>query len=674
LTDIDKLLRSSLNEAAEAYDPIRVQEARREFLRRARRRRIVAGTSLAFGGAALIALFLVVGASDLNMPGPDRDEAATGIASAHVSARVKVGDAPRSVAVAGGSVWVANSGDGTLSRIDLQSNEVIDTVNVGGTPTEMVVAGGSVWMATEDQPQLTAVDADTLEVNTVQLEGDGTNLDLVPAGDFLWAVSPDTPLQRIDATTGETIEQTLSVEQPVDMAVGDRKIWVLGAEGAIDQVDRTSGLGSEATFTLEEPLSPTASDLAFDGLNLWLADGDSRTIARIDPHEGVVTGEIDFQGRWVDLASSDGRMWALVGNDSNKATLMLLEGDAGIRSAGAMQLGGGPVDIVTRGSSVWAANAAADSVTRIDLDKGSSSPPVVAGEPIPENETVYIYSYQSDMYASTAEPKGVAITGTSEVESNPSYLSDDSIIFERSDVDSDQVSVVTRDLLTGVEGVTPISGTEVSIGPRGRAAWVETTDDSDEQTRIRLGALDGSGRGFLIGNPEFDPLSARNLEWGSSGDELFYEAGTDEMGLYAVDYRSLDTRAIDPTEPGAAYLGPSADEDGLVVLRVCCGGPGFYETVELGRLSFEAGAPEYSKIAGLDDAGFNPNAEDVTVEYAGGTDVEEMPGDRIWSLTSDRAWIVSDGHTAWLVDERGEIDRLFAERVVGLAVNPKLLD
>jgi hypothetical protein len=29
--------------------------------------------------------------------------------------------------------------------------------------------------------------------------------------------------------------------------------------------------------------------------------------------------DIDFQGRWVDLASSGGRMWALIGNDSSEA-------------------------------------------------------------------------------------------------------------------------------------------------------------------------------------------------------------------------------------------------------------------------------------------------------------------------------------------------------------------
>jgi YVTN family beta-propeller protein len=674
LTDIDKLLRSSLNEAADAYDPVQVHEARREFLRRARRRRIFARAGLAFAGAALVGLFVVVSASDINVSSPDRDEPVTGIASARITARIEVGDAPRSVAVTRGSVWVANSGDGTLSRIDALTNEVIDEVDVGGTPSEITEAGGSIWVAVEDQPRVTAVDVDTLAQESVELKGGGTNIDLTPAGEFLWAVSPDTPLQRIDSATGRTIEQALSVDEPVDTAVGAGKVWVLGAEGAIDQVDQASGLGPEVTFSLEAPVDPAASDLAFDGTSLWVADGNSRTIVRVDPHAGVLTGEFEFQGRWAEITTSGGRVWALVGNDSSEATLMLLEDSAGIRSAGTMRLAGGPVGITGRGGSLWVANLSSDSVSHIDLRRGPSSPPVVAGEAIPEDETVFVYPHMADLYASTAEPVGVAITATDETETNPSYLSDDLIVFERTD-STGQVTAVTRDLVTGAEEVTPISGTELSVGSRDQLAWIVAEDDPAEQTRIRMGSLDGSGREFFIGNPEFEPLEARNLEWSSTGEELYYEAGTDEMGLYRVDRRTLETRAIDPPDGGATYLGPSADGDGgLVVLRFCCRGAGGYETVELGRLSFGGGAPVYSTIAGLDDAGFNANARDVTVEFAGGLDVEETPSDRIWSTTSDRSWILSDGVRAWLVDEQGEIDLLNAESVIGLAVNPEFLD
>jgi YVTN family beta-propeller protein len=44
-----------------------------------------------------------------------------------------------------GSVWVANGGDGTVSRIDPRTDEVIETIPVGHRPQGIAVAGGAVW-------------------------------------------------------------------------------------------------------------------------------------------------------------------------------------------------------------------------------------------------------------------------------------------------------------------------------------------------------------------------------------------------------------------------------------------------------------------------------------------------------------------------------------------------
>jgi YVTN family beta-propeller protein len=43
-------------------------------------------------------------------------------------------------------VWVANAGDGTISRIDLQANVVSSTISVGHRPQGIAVANGYVWV------------------------------------------------------------------------------------------------------------------------------------------------------------------------------------------------------------------------------------------------------------------------------------------------------------------------------------------------------------------------------------------------------------------------------------------------------------------------------------------------------------------------------------------------
>jgi YVTN family beta-propeller protein len=51
--------------------------------------------------------------------------------------------------VGAGAVWVANSGDGTVSRIDPTTNNVVQTIGVGNAPAGIAVANGLVWVAAQ---------------------------------------------------------------------------------------------------------------------------------------------------------------------------------------------------------------------------------------------------------------------------------------------------------------------------------------------------------------------------------------------------------------------------------------------------------------------------------------------------------------------------------------------
>jgi YVTN family beta-propeller protein len=63
-------------------------------------------------------------------------------------ARIRVGAGPAAVAVAGSTVWVANLDDGTVTRIDARTNQVVGKpLSVGGRPVAVAVGGGAVWVA-----------------------------------------------------------------------------------------------------------------------------------------------------------------------------------------------------------------------------------------------------------------------------------------------------------------------------------------------------------------------------------------------------------------------------------------------------------------------------------------------------------------------------------------------
>jgi DNA-binding beta-propeller fold protein YncE len=61
-------------------------------------------------------------------------------------ARVTVGSRPAAIAIGGGAVWVACSGDGTVWRIDATTNELV-AIPIGGAPMGVAVSGETVWVA-----------------------------------------------------------------------------------------------------------------------------------------------------------------------------------------------------------------------------------------------------------------------------------------------------------------------------------------------------------------------------------------------------------------------------------------------------------------------------------------------------------------------------------------------
>ena len=67
-----------------------------------------------------------------------------------VTDTVTVGEAPRGVAFDGSHMWVTNWHDGTVSKINVSTNTVTDTVNVGGIPEGLAFDGSHMWVTNTD--------------------------------------------------------------------------------------------------------------------------------------------------------------------------------------------------------------------------------------------------------------------------------------------------------------------------------------------------------------------------------------------------------------------------------------------------------------------------------------------------------------------------------------------
>jgi YVTN family beta-propeller protein len=201
---------------------------------------------------------------------------------------IRVGDDPHSIAVGGGAVWVANFGDGTVSRIDPRTNSAGPPIAVGGAPTDVAVGGGRVWVATA-QDRVVPLNPETGEPagSPIGVQSEGA---LGLGGDRLWVSDRnDGTVRSIDVVSSEPVDSPIPIDAPpTDLVAGPRFLWVsLADDGAVRRVDlEADRSGSE---TVELPGRPEA--LARAGRALWVADVENESVTRIDTRSGQAIGK-----------------------------------------------------------------------------------------------------------------------------------------------------------------------------------------------------------------------------------------------------------------------------------------------------------------------------------------------------------------------------------------------
>jgi DNA-binding beta-propeller fold protein YncE len=184
-----------------------------------------------------------------------------------VSAVIDVGAHPVVAAADGRTVWTYNSGDGTISEIDTDTNRVLKTTPISGfMPSECcsVFAG----------PVLAADASGAWFVN-----GGGTD---------------KTQLTHVLTGGGRKREYPLDLA-PTGVAVGAGSVWVVGYRGPHHEVERIDPATGGVTATTRFPAPAQVDSIAFGYGHVWVVSSSTATLYRIDPHSarrtrGVVVG------------------------------------------------------------------------------------------------------------------------------------------------------------------------------------------------------------------------------------------------------------------------------------------------------------------------------------------------------------------------------------------------
>jgi YVTN family beta-propeller protein len=193
---------------------------------------------------------------------------ATGTA---IGTPIAVGRWPLSIAVSPEGIWVANTADGTVSRIDPLTNSVTATIPVGNSPVAIVGGFGSVWVSNDS----------------------------------------DGKVARIDPATNQVSATIQTQAAAFGLTVGAGSVWVTycgcnGSEGIVSRIDPLTN-----SVVAAVPVGLNPGFVSYGGAYVWVAvDGDT-SLVQIDPSTNSVRKRIPVGAKSFGIAASSHAVWVV---------------------------------------------------------------------------------------------------------------------------------------------------------------------------------------------------------------------------------------------------------------------------------------------------------------------------------------------------------------------------
>jgi YVTN family beta-propeller protein len=315
---------------------------------------MAAAALLLLAGAAAFGISRVLEPDGL----PGIDENAIGVIDpdgGRITAQYPVGRAPGAVVAGGGSIWVANTLDGTISRIPRKRDQVV-AIDVGGAPHGLAFGAGSLWVADGDARSVAQINPGA---NKVQQRIDVGNAPsaVAFAGGALWVASGvDGTLDRIELGRVPGRRPIPLGSNPTAMAAGAGALWVASEEaGTVTRIEPRSGTVVRAIPVGNGPSAVAAGEGA-----VWVVNRHDGTVSRIDPATNTVSWVVHVGGDPTAVAAGAGAVWVAGGEDG---TVTRLDRDAP-RVLETIEVGNSPSAIAIAAGDVWATAGAPQAAHR----------------------------------------------------------------------------------------------------------------------------------------------------------------------------------------------------------------------------------------------------------------------------------------------------------------------
>ncbi|MDX6491997.1 MAG: hypothetical protein QOD43_2242, partial [Gaiellaceae bacterium] len=340
--ELQSLERAILEHDPSLQSPPRHARRASAQTRRIGRREVlaVAGLLVAAGVAALVATRLSSGTKAL-VAAPNSIGVLDGTHN-DVRAVITGGGEPGGIAYGAGAVWIADTAEDLVLRID-PDRRTVDRIPVGHRPTAVAVGGGQVWVVNQLDRNVSEVNPRARkQVGTIQV-GNGASAIVYGHGSVWVANATDYSLSRIDPASGKVVATIPLAGVPASLAANRRGIWVTSSStGQLLLVDPRANRVSQQISIGNGPRG-----VAVGGGSVWVANEPDGTVSRFDPRSGRVR-KITVGDAPSGVAYGAGKVWVA---NSLSGTVSRIDSQTG--SVLLVEVGNQPTEVAPVGNSAW---------------------------------------------------------------------------------------------------------------------------------------------------------------------------------------------------------------------------------------------------------------------------------------------------------------------------------
>ncbi|CAN5449864.1 hypothetical protein BH10ACI3_BH10ACI3_26500 [soil metagenome] len=333
----------------------------------------------------------------------------------------------------------------------------------------------------------------------------------------------------VDLTTNQTVGGAKTFTNP-PVGDGSQLTNINGANITNNSIN-ASALAFGATSRIDLPLlaalrwdllaSPKTfvvgtqpESVAFDGVNIWVANFLSNNVTKLRASDGVLQGTFVFGSNPWAVAFDGANIW--VANDGSNNVTKLRASDGALQ--GTFAVGFHPRGVAFDGANIWVTNSSGANVTKLRASDGALQGTFAVGT-TPygvafDGANIWVANYGSNNVTKLRASDGV-LQGTFAVNTSPSGVAFDGSNMWVTNVASNNVTKL-RASDGALQGTFAVGTTPYGVAFDGSNMWV-TNFGSNNVTKLRAsdGALQGT---FAVGtNPVGVVFDGANIWVGNFG-------------------------------------------------------------------------------------------------------------------------------------------------------------